>query len=38
VAKGVYAYSLADRKAGRMGLLFLVGLAAAGMIPLIWFL
>jgi uncharacterized membrane protein (DUF4010 family) len=38
VAKGVYAYSLADRKAGRMGLLFLVGLAAAGLIPLIWFL
>jgi uncharacterized membrane protein (DUF4010 family) len=38
VAKGVYAYSLADRKTGRMGLLFLVGLAAAGLVPLIWFL
>ena len=38
VAKGIYAYSLADRKTGRMGLLFLLGLAAAGLIPLIWFL
>ena len=38
VAKGIYAYSLADRKTGRMGLLFLVGLAAAGLIPLIWFI
>ena len=38
VAKGIYAYSLADRKTGRMGLLFLVGLAAAGLIPLIWFM
>jgi uncharacterized membrane protein (DUF4010 family) len=37
VAKGIYAYSLADRKTGRMGLLFLFGLAAAGLIPLIWF-
>ena len=25
VAKGIYAYSLADRKTGRMGLLFLIG-------------
>ncbi len=38
VAKGIYAYSLADRKTGRMGLLFLLGLAAAGLIPLIWLL
>lgn len=38
VAKGIYAYSLADRKTGRMGLLFLLGLAAAGLIPLIWFM
>src|SRR5665213_1477619 len=29
VAKGIYAYSLADRKTGPMGLLFLLGLAAA---------
>jgi uncharacterized membrane protein (DUF4010 family) len=38
VAKGIYAYSLADRKTGRMGLLFLLGLAAAGLVPLAWFL
>jgi uncharacterized membrane protein (DUF4010 family) len=38
LAKGIYAYSLADRKTGRMGLLFLLGLAAAGLIPLIWFI
>lgn len=38
VAKGIYAYSLADRKTGRMGLMFLVGLAIAGLIPLIWFI
>ena len=38
VAKGIYAYSLADRKTGRMGLLLLLGLAAAGLIPLIWFI
>lgn len=38
VAKGIYAYSLADRKTGRMGLLLLLGLAAAGLVPLIWFL
>jgi uncharacterized membrane protein (DUF4010 family) len=37
-AKGIYSYSLADRKTGRMGLLFLLGLAAAGLIPLIWFI
>ena len=38
VAKGIYAYSLSDRKTGRMGLLFLIGLAAAGLVPLIWFI
>lgn len=38
IVKGIYAYSLADRKTGLMGLLLLVGLAAAGLIPLIWFL
>jgi Predicted membrane protein len=37
-AKGIYAYSLADRKTGLQGLLFLVGLAVAGLVPLIWFL
>ncbi len=38
VVKGIYAYSLADRKTGLQGLLFLVGLAVAGLIPLIWFM
>jgi uncharacterized membrane protein (DUF4010 family) len=36
-AKGIYAFWLADRKTGVQGLLFLVGLAIAGLIPLIWF-
>jgi uncharacterized membrane protein (DUF4010 family) len=36
VVKGIYAYSLADRKTGVQSLLFLVGLAAAGLVPLIW--
>lgn len=35
-AKGVYAYSLADKKTGRLALAFLVGLAVAGLVPLIW--
>jgi uncharacterized membrane protein (DUF4010 family) len=35
-AKGIYAYSLADKKTGRQALLFLLGLAAAGLVPLIW--
>jgi uncharacterized membrane protein (DUF4010 family) len=38
VVKGIYAYSLADRKTGLQGLLFLLGLAAAGLAPLVWFL
>jgi uncharacterized membrane protein (DUF4010 family) len=37
VVKGIYAYSLADRKTGVQGLLFLLGLAAAGLVPLVWF-
>jgi len=36
VVKGIYAYSLADKKTGLQSLLFLVGLAAAGLIPLFW--
>jgi uncharacterized membrane protein (DUF4010 family) len=36
VVKGIYAYSLADRKTGLQSLLFLLGLAAAGLIPLFW--
>lgn len=38
VAKSIYAYSLADRKTGLMSMLLLLGLAAAGLIPLVWFL
>ena len=34
--KGIYSYSLADRKTGRQSLPLLVGLAAAGLIPLLW--
>jgi hypothetical protein len=34
--KGIYAYSMADRTTGRQALIFLLGLAAAGLIPLIW--
>jgi uncharacterized membrane protein (DUF4010 family) len=36
IVKGIYAYSLADKKTGLQALLFLVGLAAAGLIPLVW--
>lgn len=36
LVKGVYAYSLADRRTGRQSLIFLAGLAAAGLAPLIW--
>lgn len=38
IVKGIYAYSLADRKTGMQALLFLLSLAAAGLIPLVWFL
>jgi uncharacterized membrane protein (DUF4010 family) len=36
LVKGIYAYSLADRKTGVQSLAFLTGLAAAGLVPLIW--
>ena len=36
VVKGIYAYSLADRKTGAMSLTFLLSLAAAGLVPLVW--
>jgi uncharacterized membrane protein (DUF4010 family) len=36
IVKGIYAYSLADRKTGRQSLLMLVVLAAVGLIPLFW--
>jgi uncharacterized membrane protein (DUF4010 family) len=36
VVKGIYAYSLADRKTGRQSLALLVGLAVLGLVPLFW--
>jgi uncharacterized membrane protein (DUF4010 family) len=36
IVKGIYAYSLADKKTGLQSLLFLLGLAAAGLVPLFW--
>ena len=35
-AKGVYAFSLADRKTGVQALVGLLGLAALGLAPLFW--
>jgi uncharacterized membrane protein (DUF4010 family) len=34
--KGIYSFSLADRKTGSQSLPLLVGLAAAGLVPLLW--
>ena len=34
--KGLYSYSLADRKTGRQSLSLLLALATAGLIPLLW--
>jgi uncharacterized membrane protein (DUF4010 family) len=34
--KGIYSYSLADHKTGRQSLSLLLGLAAAGLVPLLW--
>ncbi|HXR38406.1 MAG TPA: MgtC/SapB family protein [Terracidiphilus sp.] len=36
IAKGVYAYSLADRKTGLQSLAMLLALAAGGLVPLFW--
>jgi len=36
VVKGIYAFSLADRKTGVQSLAMLVGLAVAGLVPMIW--
>jgi uncharacterized membrane protein (DUF4010 family) len=36
LVKGIYAFSLADRKTGVQSLALLTGLAAAGLIPLFW--
>jgi uncharacterized membrane protein (DUF4010 family) len=35
--KGIYAYSLADRKTGIQSISFLTALAALGLVPLLWF-
>ncbi len=34
--KGIYSYSLADRKTGIQSLSLLIGLAVAGLVPLLW--
>jgi uncharacterized membrane protein (DUF4010 family) len=36
IAKGIYSYAFGSRKTGRQGLILLVLLAAAGLIPLLW--
>jgi uncharacterized membrane protein (DUF4010 family) len=36
LVKGIYAYSLADRKTGVQSLLMLAALAALGLAPLFW--
>jgi uncharacterized membrane protein (DUF4010 family) len=36
VAKGAYAFAFADRETGRTGLALLLGLAALGLLPLVW--
>jgi hypothetical protein len=36
LVKGIYAYSLADRKTGVQGLVLLTILAALGLVPLFW--
>jgi uncharacterized membrane protein (DUF4010 family) len=38
VVNGIYAYSLADRKTGKLSLVFLLSLALGGLVPLLWFL
>ena len=36
LVKGIYAYSMADRKTGTQGLALLTALAALGLVPLFW--
>jgi uncharacterized membrane protein (DUF4010 family) len=36
VLKGIYSYAMADRKTGTRSLCLLIGLAALGLIPLLW--
>ena len=38
VVNGIYAYSLADRKTGKLSLVFLVSLALGALVPLVWLL
>ena len=38
IVKGIYAYSLADRKTGVQSLVFLATLALLGLVPLFWIL
>ena len=36
LVKGIYAYSLSDRKTGVLSLSLLAALAVAGLTPLLW--
>jgi len=36
IVKGIYAFSLADRKTGIQSLCLLASLAVLGLIPLLW--
>ena len=36
LVKGIYAFSLSDRKTGVLSLSLLAGLAVAGLAPLLW--
>lgn len=36
IVKGIYAFSLADRKTGVQALVMLLTLAAMGLVPLFW--
>ena len=38
IVKGIYAYVMADRKTGTPSLCLLLGLAALGLVPLLWML
>jgi uncharacterized membrane protein (DUF4010 family) len=36
LVKGAYAFALCDRETGRQSLFLLAGLAALGLLPLLW--
>lgn len=38
IAKGLYAFSMSDRKTGTLSLYLLLGLALLGLVPLVWLL